>query len=330
MTTKRLIDFAVSSNTRKAVPLAGYPAVQLTQSSVKQNIFNAELHARSLYKLVAATRPDMVFTMMDLSVEAGALGLPVRFPLDDTATVEEHPVACINDLNQFKVLDPIYDGRLWVYLEATRILAQKLDVAIGAYVTGPFTLAGLMIGATEIAIASLDNPELVAATLTLCEQVCIQYAKAFEASGADVICVVDPTSVMLSPDLFDQFAGSSVANVVRRLNLPGVLHVCGDTTHLIDRMCRTGVQALSLDTGVDIPAILPRVPPDIVIMGNIDPVGVMLNGSPGDVRDAVFGLLEATSRFPNFILSTGCDLPVDTPIANIASFCDAARDYSCG
>ncbi len=38
---KRLIDFATEGGRRKVIPLAGFPGVQLTQSTLKQNEFNA-------------------------------------------------------------------------------------------------------------------------------------------------------------------------------------------------------------------------------------------------------------------------------------------------
>ena len=316
----KLIDMVRSSDRRLAVPLAGYPGVQLTQSSVKQNEFNAELQARSLYKLVEATGPDAVFVMMDLSVEAGALGLPVRFPVAESATVEWHPVKALADLDAYKVLDPMYDGRVWVYMETLRLLAAKLSIPIGGYVIGPFTLAGLMIGANDIALATVDNPDLVHATVNFCERVIIDYAKAMIAAGAGMIAILEPTGVILSPDSFWDFSGRSVENIVRHLDTRTILHVCGDTTHLIGRMCQTGVQGLSLDAAVNFPEVVRHMPGDCVLIGNVNPVSVMLQGNCEDVRNETLSLLRRMAAYENFIPSTGCDLPAETPIENILEF----------
>ncbi len=107
----RLIDWVRSVDRRRVVPLAGFPGAQLTGSTIKQNEFNAELQYRSLYKLAEYAQPDAIFLMMDLSVEAGALGLPVRFPLQQIASVEFHPVRDVSDLEQYKVVDPMGDCR---------------------------------------------------------------------------------------------------------------------------------------------------------------------------------------------------------------------------
>jgi uroporphyrinogen decarboxylase len=71
----RLIDVVNQYPRRMVIPLMGYPGSQLTRSTLKQNIFNSELHYRSIYKLVERFSPDVAFFMMDLSVEAGAVGL---------------------------------------------------------------------------------------------------------------------------------------------------------------------------------------------------------------------------------------------------------------
>jgi uroporphyrinogen decarboxylase len=323
----RLIDIVKASPRRLVVPLAGYPGAQLTKSTIKQNEFNAELQARSLYKLIECTRPDMAFPMMDLSIEAGSLGLPVRFPLEESATVEWHPVQTVADLDQYKVIEPLYDGRVWVFVETVKLLSSWVNIPIGAYVIGPFTLAGLMMGATNIAMATVDSPDVLGATVNFCEQVVIQYAKALQEAGAQAICILDPTAVILSPKAFWQFAGRSLENVVRHLNKPTILHVCGNTTHLIQSMCETGVQGLSLDYAVSLPELAPKVPEDVVLIGNVDPVRVMLQGTRGDVVKATTELMEAMQNYPNFLVSTGCDLPAETPMENIITLVETVKAY---
>jgi len=323
----QLTDWIADLGRTPVVPLAGYPGIQLTRSSIKQNMFNAELQARSLYKLVERTRPDAVFTMMDLSVEGGALGLAVRFPLADSATVELHPVKEVADLDQYKVVAPLYDARVWVFLETVRQLRRRIPLPIGVYVIGPFTLAGLMMGANDIALATIENPAVVHATVNFCEGVVIEYSKALQEAGADMVCILDPTAMMLSPRAFWEFAGRSIETVVRHLDTRTILHVCGDTTHLTEAMCRTGVQGLSLDSMVDLPAVAPRIPTEIAIIGNVDPVGALLRGTPEMVREATTSLMEKMAGYSNFILSTGCDLPADTPLENIVAMVEAAKAF---
>jgi uroporphyrinogen decarboxylase len=307
--------------------LAGYPGARLTQSTIKQNMFNAELQARSLYKLIEYLRPDAAFVMMDLSVEAGALGLPVRFPLTESATVEWHPVKTVSDLNQYKVVDPMYDGRVWMFQETIRLLTRNVRLPLGAYVSGPFTLAGLMMGANAIAMATVDIPEVVHATVNFCEQVVIAYAKSLQAAGANMICILDPTAMMLSPRAYWEFAGKSIQNVVRHLDTRTILHICGNTEHLASHMSNTGVHALSLDSLVNLPKIAEMVDKDMVLIGNVNPVSTMLQGDCQKVRRDTLALMESMRKYDNFIVSTGCDLPPETPLENILEFVETAKAF---
>ena len=79
--------------------------------------------------------------------------------------------------------------------------------------------------------------------------------------------------------------------------------------------------------GVDLPKVAGMISPEVTVMGNINPTGALLNGTPEDVVNEVYGLLKSMEPFPNFILSTGCDLPQETPLSNIHAFMKAGRNY---
>jgi len=99
---------------------------------------------------------------------------------------------------------------------------------------------------------------------------------------------------------------------------------------LIDPMLKSDVKALSLDStaaGVDLPAIAEKVGSDVLLIGNLNPTGNILKGTAKQVAEDTEKLLKSMDHFPNFLLSTGCDLPKQTPIENIKSFMDVARSY---
>lgn len=322
----KLIDLVLNSPHRLVVPLMGYPGVNLTRSTIRQNGFNSELHYRSVKALVERFHPDGVFFMMDLSIEAGALGLQIRYPLFESASVEYHPVRQVSDLDYFRVLDPLFDARVRSYIETMQRMSVNIkDCIRGGYVIGPFTLAGLMIGATDIAIATVENPELVHAVLNFTTGVISNYAVELVKAGAQMIAILEPTATFLSPRSFTAFSGNYIDRIVEKLDAVALLHICGDTSQLIPAMCATKAQGFSLDAPVNMGEAIKRMPADKVLIGNIDPVRVMVNEKPEGVREAVDALLEQMKSFPKFILSTGCDLPQDTPLENIAVFMEAGR-----
>ncbi|MGQ9683674.1 MAG: uroporphyrinogen decarboxylase family protein [Anaerolineae bacterium] len=315
---------------RMVIPLMGFPGVQINHTTLKQNNFNWGVQFWTLFELVRRFQPDGIFTFMDLSVEANALGLPVVYPLHESPTVEYPLVKTELDLTGFYHLDVLRDARVHLFVETMRMMAQYLAVLRGGYCIGPFTLTGLMMGASETALATIENPDLLHRALEFSTHVIGRYAAALVNAGADMIAILEPTAVMLSPRSFWEFSGRYLQQLVEHIEAAPILHICGDTSHLIEQMVRTGAQGLSLDALVDLPTVAARVPEEVVLIGNINPTAVMLYETPLGVYQHTRALLDAMAPYRNFVLSTGCDLPPETPLENIAAFMDAGRGRPLG
>jgi len=305
----------------------GYPGLQLTGTSIKQNQFNHLVQFQTLSRLYDRFRPDAMFFLMDLSVEASALGLPVRFPLEETPSVESHPVQTLADLAQFEKINILGDGRVMVYLETLRHMRVALPCPVGAYVIGPLTLAGLLAGANELALKSILEEEFFDKLLNFSYRVVMHYASALREEGADMIMVLEPTAVIFGPQQFRK----SLTPLYREMvgvfdDVEIILHVCGDTTHLLREMADTGVAGLSLDSMVSLPQAASVAGENVLLIGNISPVG-MLQNTDQEIYVETYRLLEAMKNFPLFVLSTGCDLPQDVPLTNIEAFFKAGRDW---
>ena len=130
---------------------------------------------------------------------------------------------------------------------------------------------------------------------------------------------------MLSPKQFDEFSGAYIKEIYDSLpECMTVLHICGNTTYILKAMAATGAEGLSLDTPVKLHEVIDMIP-DVVLIGNVDPVRVMLQGSPEKVYENTLDLRRKMKGHKNFILSTGCDLPPETPFENIEAFVKAGR-----
>ena len=66
----------------------------------------------------------------------------------------------------------------------------------------------------------------------------------------------------------------------------------------------------------------------VVLVGNVPPVNVMLLGSIDDVIESVRQCILAGADSPcGYMLNTGCQVPMGTPLENIHAFMYAARKY---
>jgi hypothetical protein len=65
-----------------------------------------------------------------------------------------------------------------------------------------------------------------------------------------------------------------------------------------------------------------------LVFGNLDPVGVIKNGTPETIRIKTLELLNKTASYKNFILSSGCDVPPGTKLENIDALFNALNEYN--
>lgn len=325
---------AYNEGRRLATPLIGFPGLNITGSTIKLAQQNYGEHFNVIKTVVETFNPDAVFPLMDLSVEANALGRYTVFPKGESATVLKEEFT-FDNLKAAGKINIQFDTRLLGYVETLKLMKAKLPKSVlrGAYVTAPYTLAGLLMGADEAAMATIMRPDELHEICKVTTEKILDYCKLLVKAGAQLICVLEPSAVMLGPEQFEQFSGKYVNQIVNnyiKSDVAIIYHICGNTMHLVEKMCESGVNALSLDSaeaGVDLCKVAKSIPEDIVIIGNLSPVGTLLFGQPQEVEKEVTHLLDMMKEFPNFILSTGCDLPQQTPIENIKAFMHAGKYY---
>jgi uroporphyrinogen decarboxylase len=337
MQTRTLADLAhgaFDERRRLVAPLAGFPGVEMIGSSIKLAQQNYGEHYRAIRRLVDEFRPDMVFPLMDLSVEANALGRYTIFPREDSATVPKDRFT-MADLDRLQEINISFDSRLMGYVEMMKMMSVTLPAGIlkAGYVVGPFTLAGLMMGADDAVMSTVLEPQVLHGLCHFTPERIQQYIQLLISAGADAICILEPGAVMLSPEQFSEFSAIYIRHITESFKYSGigfVYHTCGNTMHLVEKMVRSGVNGVSLDSpdvGVDLAAVAKTLPEDVVVIGNVNPATTMRFGSPAEVRGQVDDLLRSMERYPNFILSTGCDLPQETPVENIRVFMEAGRGW---
>ena len=105
-----------------------------------------------------------------------------------------------------------------------------------------------------------------------------------------------------------------------------MLHICGNTDLILDRMVTTGADSLELDYKTDIHKAEEMMRGKIVFSGNIDPSGVIALGTPELVIDKTIELLEIFKDNPRLILNAGCAIPSITPPDNLFAMISTARE----
>jgi uroporphyrinogen decarboxylase len=308
------------------IPLLGAPGITLSKTTLRENLTNSEVQYKTLSMLIDKFSPDGIFPMMDLTVEIEALGSETNFPENANPSVVKPLIKNREDLKILKGNWQGISGRMKVFIEVMEKIAKKYSIIKGGYVIGPFTMAGELMGANDIAMQAMLNPELVAELVNFSLEVISEYANALFNAGADAIAVLEPLAVILSLKKYKEFSLYPFKKLVSNLNnKPLILHICGNTNHLIKSMLDSGAVGLSLDSVINFEELKKIIPQEITLMGNLNPVKIFLQSTPDQVAEATKSLKESMKDTKNFILSSGCDLPLDTPLKNIEAFMKAAR-----
>lgn len=313
-------------NNRLVIPLMGAPGIKLSTSTLKENLFDDIIQFKTLSLLMERFEPDGIFTFMDLTVELDTLGLELRYSENDNPSVLKHPVISIDDLENIEKAWKGPSGRMVTFIRLMERMATEFPLINGAYVIGPFTMAGELMGVNNIALNVICNPDLVKRVLEFSNQVIIGYTSALFEAGADMVVVLEPSAVILSPEHYREFSLYYFKKLTETIKKPLILHICGDSTHLVEHMVESGAVGLSLDSNVLFNEIKSQVPEEIALIGNLNPTGVFLQGTTEEVREATLSLNKEMADRKNFIISSGCDLPVDTPLENIEIFMKTARE----
>ena len=317
---------------KKAIPILSFPCVSLLGISVRELISNRDLQAKGMKAVADRTDAGAAVSFMDLSVEAECFGATVVVSDDEVPTVKGR---IINNMDAAKALEvpAIGSGRTQIYIDAIEKACKEItDRPVLAGMIGPFSLAARLFDVSEIMIDCYDAPDMVHIVLEKVTEFLIQYATAYKAAGANGIVMAEPVAGLLSPDLEAEFSspyGKKIVDAVQDDHFVVIYHNCGDNVpKMLESILTMGCAAYHFGNAMDLEKdIIPHVPADTVVMGNIDPAGILRMGTAHDVRQATLSLMEKCCKYDNFVLSSGCDIPPLTPWENIDAFFAASNAF---
>ncbi len=105
-----------------------------------------------------------------------------------------------------------------------------------------------------------------------------------------------------------------------------LLHICNDTTRLLDRMVEIGADILSLDVQVDLAEAKRIVAGRAGISGNVATWN-LARLSPQEIYEESCRCIEKAAEGGRYTLGSSCEIPYETPEENIDAMVRAARDY---
>ena len=318
-----------------ALPLLSFPSAQLVGANVYEFTHDAVLQAKGILEVARRTDAAAAVCMMDLSVEAEAFGCTIKSEADEVPTVTG---ILVSDEEEAKALSvpAVGAARTGLYIDAARLAKEKLheagmdDRPILAGIIGPFSLAGRLMDVSEALACCIADEDFVYAVLEKTTPFLIEYARAYKATGVDGIVVAEPLAGLLSPALEREFSAPYVKQIIDAVqdeNFIVIYHNCGPhTPQMTESLYANGAAAYHFGDAVDLCELLEKMPSDRPVMGNISPTARFAGGTPEEMYRETMALIGRARKYPNFVLSSGCDIPKHASWENIDAFFRAARD----
>ena len=316
---------------KKAMPVLSFPAVQLMGITVRELISSAEAQAEAMELVAKRTDAAASVSLMDLSVEAECFGSEIRFSDEEVPTVVGSIVTTEEEARALEV-PAVGAGRTGLCVEAIRKATQRItDRPVFAGVIGPFSLAARLMDVTEAMVLCYDEPDMVHILLEKSTRFITEYYRAFKEAGAGGVVIAEPVAGLLSPALEEKFSAPYIKQIVDAVQDDSFLviyHNCGGAViRQIDSILSTGAAAYHFGNAIDMAEMMPHIPADTVAMGNVDPAGEFRGGTPESIRAATHKVMESCREYPNFVISSGCDIPPLSRWENIDAFFAAVAEF---
>jgi [methyl-Co(III) methylamine-specific corrinoid protein]:coenzyme M methyltransferase len=320
-------------------PVDRMPAVSVTQTGTVAQMEacgafwpEANYDAQKMATLAEAGHTVVGFEAVrvpfDITAEAEFFGCEIK----DGTQVQQpsvigHVVKTVEDIEKLKgyTLD---NGRINVVCDAIKILADKYgdELPIMGSMIGPFSLAQHING-DEWFMAIMTKEEFGLALMEFTTEFSIAYAKKMVENGADTMVIIDPTASpqLIGNEFYEKFVvpfHKKVCDAMRELNVATVLHVCGDTTKGLGVMETCGVDGISVDQNVDAATAVENVK-KAVIVGNLDPVNMLWNKTPEEIKEQSQKVLDAGIG----LLAPGCGIVSKTPTENLQAMVEMAKSH---
>jgi len=276
---------------------------------------------------------DYVSVISDPGCEASALGAALKFFPDQPPAVDEEN-ALLKDrarLASLEVPDPARAGRMRNRAQAVRLMKERVgnDKVVEGWIEGPCAEGADLRGINSSMLDFYDDPAFVRDLFEFIVEMELRFARFQVESGADLIGVGDAAASLVGPKLYAEFVWPYELKLVGALHAEGIktrLHICGNTRRILEGMGRLHCSVVDLDSFSPLSEGREQMGPAQVLLGNLDPVRVLKEGTPESVYEAVGECHRQAGE--RFIVGPGCEVPRETPPANLRAMVRYAREHT--
>jgi MtaA/CmuA family methyltransferase len=273
---------------------------------------------------------DYLNTMSDPAREAADCGAVVRYFDDQPAAIVEEE-ALLTDkgkLAHLQIPDPRSGGRMYNGIKAVETLQHKAngEKLIEGWIEGPCAEAADLRGINHLMLDFFDDPSFVRDLFEFVVEMEIGFAQAQVEAGADCIGIGDAAASLVGPQIYNEFVWPCEKRMVEAIHAFGArvrMHICGNTKKILAAIGTLGCDIVDLDSAAPVSQARATMGPAQILLGNINPVTVLLDGDVESVTRAIRQCHHDAG--PRYIVGAGCEVPRNTPPENLRALGEYAR-----
>lgn len=276
---------------------------------------------------------DYVNTMSDPAREAADCGAAVEFfPNSPAALIEDQALlAEKSTLLRLAMPSPDSGPRMLNGLRAIDTLKSRIgsENIVEGWIEGPCAEAADLRGINTLMLDFYDDPQFVRDLFEWVVTLELNFARAQIHAGADIIGVGDAAASLVGPQIYEEFVRPFEKKLVDGIHAMGArvrLHICGNTRFALSGMGSLQAEIVDLDFPAPLAEARQKMGAQQVLLGNLNPVAILRNGTRAGVWDAVQAChSQAGSRY---IVGAGCEIPRDTAPDNVRALFDYASAFA--
>ena len=262
---------------------------------------------------------------------AEACGAGVTYPPDKNPWITDYLIKSEADLENLHVPDFMATRSTRVMIEGTRILAERAETPVLAFMTGPMTFSLQLMPYTDLIKKIIKNPDFVHQLVRKSVAIIKAYGQALKEAGATIFVICEHDTQMMSPKHVKDFSLDYLPESLSVYDY-NILHICGNVMpHLranaeyFKKLNR--LNTINVSPEVDIAEVQKLFDGKIGVAGNIDHVDLLPLRTSAEVEAAVHAAIKASDSDPRFMVAPGCEITSDTPVENVKAFVQAAITY---